>query len=52
VFADHRVQAGYARHALGKLRPAQHPTSLVLQLDVVVLFSPVVPDEQQPDSIP
>jgi hypothetical protein len=52
MLADHRVQAGHACHALGKLGPGQHPAGLVLQLDVVVLLRPVVPDEQQPNSNP
>ncbi len=45
--ADHRVQTGHARHTLGQLRPAQHPPRFVLQLDIVVLFGPVITDEQQ-----
>lgn len=46
VFTDHRVQPGDTRDALGQFRPAQHPARLVLQLDVVVLLGPVIPDEQ------
>jgi hypothetical protein len=47
MFANHRVQPGDTRHALGQLGPAQQPTSVVLQFDVVVLLGPVVPDDQQ-----
>ena len=42
----HRVQPGDARDVLGQSRPARHPAGLVLQLDVVVLLAPVIPDVQ------
>jgi hypothetical protein len=52
VFADHRMQPGNARHALGQLPTAEHPPGLVLQLDVVVIFRPVVSNKQQLPSAP
>jgi hypothetical protein len=42
MFADHRVQPGDARDALGQLGPAQAPAGLVLQLDIMVFLGPVI----------
>jgi hypothetical protein len=47
MLADHRVQPGDPRDPFGQLGLAQHPTRGILHLDVVVVFRPVVSDEQQ-----
>ena len=47
VFADHRVQPGDSRYPFGQLRPAQDPPGLILHLHIVMLLSPVIPQEQQ-----
>ena len=44
--ADQRVQPGDPGDPLRQPRPGQHLALLVLQLDVVMIFSPVIADEQ------
>jgi hypothetical protein len=41
------MQSDYAVDALGQPSACQHSTVIVDQLDVVVLFGPVITDEQQ-----
>jgi hypothetical protein len=41
------LQPGDPRDPFRQLRLAQHPPGRVLQLDVVVLFGPVIANEQQ-----
>jgi hypothetical protein len=48
VRGDQLVQPCDAHHAFGQPRPTQPPPGLVLQLDVVMVFGPVVSHEQQP----
>jgi hypothetical protein len=48
MFSHQRMKPGDAVQALRQPRPRQATTVLVLDLDVVVLLSPVVSDEQQP----
>ena len=44
--ADQRVQAGDPGNPFRQPRPCQHPARLVLQLDVVMIFSPVIAGKQ------
>jgi hypothetical protein len=44
--ADQRVQPGDPGDPFRQPRPGQHPAPLVLQLDVVMIFSPVIADKQ------
>ena len=44
--ADQRVQPGEPGDPLREPRPGQHPAPLVLHLDVVMIFSPVIPGKQ------
>jgi hypothetical protein len=44
MMAEHRVQPGDTRDALGKFRPSQHLAGLGLQFDIVMIFGPVVSD--------
>ena len=44
--ADQRVQPGDPGDPFRQPRPGQHPARLVLHLDVVMIFSPVIADEQ------
>ena len=46
VLGDHGVQPRYPGDPFRKPRPAQASTRLVLQLNIVVVFRPVVPNEQ------
>jgi hypothetical protein len=48
LLTEHRVQPGDPRDPLRQLGAAQHPAGLVLQLDVVVVLGPHIPDQQQP----
>jgi hypothetical protein len=50
VRADQLVQPGNPGHSLGQPRPCQHPARLVLHLHVMMIFSPIVTDEQHPAS--
>ncbi len=47
VLGDQRMQPGDALQTLRQPGLRQSPTGLVLNLDVVVILGPVVPDEQQ-----
>ena len=44
--ADQGVQPGDPGDPLRQPRPCQHPALLILHLDVVMIFRPVIPDEQ------
>src|SRR5664279_6549177 len=48
MLGDQRMQAGDAVHTLRQPRPGQPPALLILDLDIVVILSPVVADEQHP----
>ena len=50
LLADHRVQPGDPRHALGQPGLGQPAPGGVHHLHVVVVLGPVIPDEQQPQS--
>jgi hypothetical protein len=45
-FGDQFVETGHARHTLSQPSRTQHPTVLVLHLNIVMIFCPVVTDEQ------
>ena len=45
---DQLMQPGDAHHPLGQPRPTKPPAGRILQLDVVMVFRPVVSHEQQP----
>jgi len=47
MFGHQRMQPGDAFQALSQPSPRQPSTFVVHKLDVVVIFSPVVSDEQQ-----
>jgi hypothetical protein len=49
---DQLVEPGDAHHALGQPRPTKPSAGRILQLDVVVVFRPVVSHQQQPDLHP
>lgn len=49
---DERVQPGDALQPLRQPGPGQPAATLVLQLDIVVILSPVVSDEQHPQQLP
>ena len=46
VLSQQRVQPGDALQPLGQPGPRQHPAVLVLHLHIVMIFRPVVADEQ------
>jgi len=51
VLGDQRVQPGDAFKALRQSCPHQPATILVLDLDVVMILSPVISDEQHPQQL-
>ena len=46
MLSDQRMQPGDAVQTLRQPRPGQPPALLVLNLDIVVIFCPVIADEQ------
>src|SRR3954468_17670167 len=46
MLTQERMQAGHPSHTLREPRLGQPVTRLILDLDVVVILGPVVPDEQ------
>ena len=49
MLANQDMQPGHPGHTLGQPSLGQPASRLVLDFDVVMILSPVVPDEQQHD---
>jgi hypothetical protein len=47
VSGDEFVQPGDALHAFRQSRDGQFPAVVILDLDIVVVFGPVISDQQQ-----
>jgi hypothetical protein len=44
--ADHRMQPGHPGRALGQPRPRQRPAAGLHQLDIMMIFGPVITHQQ------
>jgi hypothetical protein len=52
MLADHLMQPGHPGRPLGQPRPGQDPARIIHQLNIVMIFSPVIPDQHEHRHLP